>query len=81
MKRIGCAMAVLLAGCGGAPKEPAVAENAAMLERALQAEADRMEALADNAADPVTGKALENAADRLDNAKNDVARDARDPAR
>ena len=77
MKRMVGMVALVLAGCSETPREAAVADNAAVLQRALEAEADRMEALADNVADPEIEQALENAADRLDDAKDEVGRDAR----
>ena len=73
-------LALTLAACGGAPEEPPVANNVAMIQEALEREADNMEAMADATSNKIEEQALENAADVLEDLKGDieeVARNAR----
>lgn len=60
-----------LAACGGNTAANNTAENVAA---GLEAEADNMEMLADNATNDVAEAALENAADNLEAAADNVAK-------
>ncbi len=71
---------VSLTACRQTPEASAIDHNAAMIADSLERQADNMEAMAGNVADPNMSDALENAADRLDDVKDNVA-DAADAAK
>ena len=72
MKRLMLIALAALSACDHPPEAVAIDRNAAMIQASLEQEADNMEAMANNAVDPGAADALENAADRLEDAKHDV---------
>ena len=73
MKRLLLIAPTMLAACQQPPEAAAIGRNAAMIQESLEQQAANMEAMANNAVDPVAEQALENAADRLEDAKDNVA--------
>jgi len=63
---------VALAGCGKSPEAQSVANNADMLQEALDAQADNLEAMADNSANAAAAAMIENQADALKQASDNV---------
>lgn len=69
-----------LSACRQPPEAAAIDRNAAMIQESLERQAANMEAMANNAVDPGAGEALDNAANQLDDARDNVA-DAADAAK
>ena len=76
MKKLVLVVGLATVGCGKSPEKQAIADNATILQHALEAEADNMEALADNATEPAVEQAYQNVADNLQAAKSEVRKDA-----
>lgn len=65
--------ALALTACHPSPEAAAIDGNAAMIEASLQRQADEMEAMANNVADQQDAEAIANAADDLQEVKDNIA--------
>jgi hypothetical protein len=79
LSRIVMAGLLALPACSESPERAAAVTNADQLARELEAQADNMEALADDAADANTAALIEQASENLEAAADNV-RDAADEA-